>query len=189
MTSARMVLYTGCMFAGKTTKLLEAIASAPETSANTRAVIVHSFDAERAPKHKLRTHDDRIIEAVSLRTAREVVEYCEAVQASIVFIDELQFFDSDIVTALRFLVDQGVVVYGAGLDQTFLGGPFGSMASLFVEADVIHKLTAVCVVCKNPATRTFRTTDSDEIVLVGSGSMYEPRCRVCWLAGMAKRIF
>ena len=55
-------------------------------------------------------------------------------------------------------------------------------------ADSVTKVTAVCCMCGNPATRTQRLVESDQRVLVGSKGMYEARCREDWSStpGFAK---
>ena len=53
------------------------------------------------------------------------------------------------------------------------------------RAEFVTKLTAVCVKCGAPATRTQRLVNgqpahyNDSIVLVGASESYEPRCRHC----------
>jgi thymidine kinase len=54
-----------------------------------------------------------------------------------------------------------------------------------VRAEFVDKLSAICNVCGNPATRTQRLIEgkpahyNDPIVLVGASEAYEPRCRHC----------
>ena len=75
---------------------------------------------------------------------------------------------------------------GFGLDQDFRGIPFGPMPRLMALADQVTKLTAICVVCGEPATRTQRLidgqpapADSPLIVIGGLGDeKYEARCRL-----------
>ena len=67
----------------------------------------------------------------------------------------------------------------------FRGEPFGIMPQLITRAEFVTKLTAVCVKCGAPATRTQRLVNqepaayTDPIVLVGASESYEPRCRHC----------
>ena len=59
------------------------------------------------------------------------------------------------------------------------------MAQLLARAEFVTKLTAICNVCGEPATKTQRIIDGqpayedDPIVLVGAKEAYEPRCRKC----------
>ncbi len=73
-----------------------------------------------------------------------------------------------------------------GLDRDFRGVPFGAMPRLLALADQVTKLTAICMVCGEPATRTQRLidgvpagADSPLIVIGGMGDeTYEARCRL-----------
>ena len=99
--------------------------------------------------------------------------------------DEVQFFDKDIVDVCEYLADKGLRVMVAGLDKDFRGEPFGVLPELLTRAEFVTKLTAVCAKCGAPATRTQRLVDGkpasfeDPIVLVGAVDHYEPRCRHC----------
>jgi thymidine kinase len=71
----------------------------------------------------------------------------------------------------------------AGLDLDFRGMPFGPMPKLLAVAEDVTKLSAVCMVCGNPASRTQRIqgpsgAEADRIA-VGAQEMYEARCRFC----------
>jgi thymidine kinase len=44
-------------------------------------------------------------------------------------------------------------------------------------ADTVTKLSAVCMVCGQPAIHTQRLSASQELVVVGATGLYEARCR------------
>ena len=83
------------------------------------------------------------------------------------------------------LADRGLRVIVTGLDTDFRGEPFGCMPVMTAKADKVDKLTAICVVCGEPATRTQRLVGGkparyyEPIVVVGAAEMYEARCRRC----------
>jgi thymidine kinase len=97
----------------------------------------------------------------------------------IIAIDEVQFFDDNIVDVCNKLADNGKRVIVAGLDQDYSGKPFGPMPALLAIAEYVTKLNAICVKCGNPASRTQRLTKSKETVIVGTTDIYEARCRNC----------
>jgi thymidine kinase len=72
-----------------------------------------------------------------------------------------------------------------GLDMDFRGEPFGPMPLLMAEAERVDKLSAICVVCGAPASRTQRLIDGqpasydDPVIMVGASEVYEARCRHC----------
>jgi thymidine kinase len=98
--------------------------------------------------------------------------------ADVIGIDEVQFFGPAIVNGVRTLVDAGKRVIVAGLDLTYRAEPFGSLPTLLALADRVDKLTAVCTICGNPATRSHRLVASKDTVLVGEKDSYDARCHV-----------
>ena len=80
------------------------------------------------------------------------------------------------------LVGAGKRVMVAGLDMDSDGVPFGSMGSVMAMAESITKLRAVCEVCGEDATHTYRRKDCDTSqILVGEKDFYEARCRAHWI--------
>ncbi len=106
-------------------------------------------------------------------------------ETDVVAIDEVQFFDDNIVEVVQKLANRGYRVIVAGLDQDFRGEPFGQVPRLMAIAESVTKLQAVCASCGSPASRTQRLIDGepasydDPIILVGASESYEPRCRHC----------
>jgi thymidine kinase len=106
--------------------------------------------------------------------------------ADIVAIEEGQFWDAGLTAVVEELADAGKQVLVTGLDQDFRGDPFGPMPALMALADQVTKLTAICMVCGEPATRTQRLidgqpapADSPLIMVGGMGDeKYEARCRL-----------
>ena len=103
----------------------------------------------------------------------------------VVAIDEVQFLDEEAIRICEFLADKGIRVIVSGLDREFRGEPFTFMPRLLAMAEYVTKLTAVCVKCGAPATRTQRIVNgkpakyNDPIVLIGAEESYEARCRRC----------
>jgi thymidine kinase len=106
--------------------------------------------------------------------------------ADIVAIEEGQFFDEALPEVVEALAASGKQVIVTGLDRDFRGIPFGTMPRLLALADQVTKLTAICMVCGEPATRTQRLIDGEPapadsplIVIGGLGDeTYEARCRL-----------
>ena len=100
-------------------------------------------------------------------------------------IDEVQFLDDGIVAVCDDLANKGIRVIVGGLDTDFKGDPFKNVANLLAKAEYITKLTAICVKCGAPATKTQRIVNGepakkdDPIIIVGASECYEPRCRHC----------
>lgn len=105
----------------------------------------------------------------------------------VIAIDELQFFDSNIVKVISKLMDEGKKVIGTGLELDFKAEPFGSMPELMCIATEVHKLHAVCMKCgRENATRTQRLIDgkpadkNSPLIMIGGDETYEARCIKCY---------
>ena len=73
----------------------------------------------------------------------------------------------------------------SGLNTDFAGRPFGPMPELLALADAITMLSAICVVCGDPACRNQRLLDGkparydSPTIMIGGRESYEARCRHC----------
>ena len=172
----------GCMFCGKTDEMLRLLR---RFSIAGRTVVLVK------PRLDTRTEDGTVISrsgahhtAVAVDDSRQIENLVG--NADIVAIEEGQFFDERLPEVVGRLADAGKQVVVTGLDQDFRGIPFGPMPRLMALADQVTKLTAICVVCGEPATRTQRLidgqpapADSPLIVIGGLGDeKYEARCRL-----------
>ncbi len=109
-----------------------------------------------------------------------------AQQVDVVGIDEVQFFDEEIVKVCEHLALRGIRVVVAGLDMDFQGRPFGPVPALMAIAELVTKVNAVCVRCGSPAVYSYRTAASESKILLGEKDSYEPRCRHCFHLGDEK---
>jgi thymidine kinase len=170
------------MFCGKTDEMLRllrrfsiagrrVILVKPRLDTRTDAVTVISRSGAQHP-------------AVTVDDSSEIES--AAGDADIIAIEEGQFWDERLPEVIERLADAGKQVIVSGLDRDFRGIPFGPMPRLMALADEVTKLTAICVVCGEPATRTQRLIDghpapmdSPLIVIGGMGDeTYEARCRL-----------
>jgi thymidine kinase len=62
----------------------------------------------------------------------------------------------------------------------YTGKPFGQIPNLLAIAEYITKLHAICMVCGNIASYSYRKTNQDDQVVLGEKNIYEPRCRQCF---------
>ncbi len=173
---------TGCMFAGKTEELIRRIKVLQY--AKKPVMIFKPMIDNRYATDAVVSHAGTSVNSIVIRSANEIYDYIKD-ETEVIAIDEVQFFDAQIVTICNALADQGKRVMVAGLDMDFRGEPFGVMPALITTAEFVTKLTAVCMKCGAPATRTQRLVNgkaarySDPIVLVGASEAYEARCRHC----------
>lgn len=133
-------------------------------------------------KKKIVSHNGNEIEAINISKASEIWHH-DLNGVDIIGIDEIQFFDRDIVDIAQTLAERGYRVITAGLDMDFKGEPFHPVPEMLAVSEHITKLQAVCAVCGASSSRTQRLIDGkpakvdDPIILVGANESYEPRCR------------
>lgn len=182
----RLTVVRGCMFAGKTTRLLDAaLGYKPvevmtfKPSTDTRALGV------------IASHDGRRMGAKVLApdASMDIFKYLTP-SVKLVLIDEVQFFAPTIVDAVERLMLFEIDVMCAGLPTDFLRRPFGAMPQLLAIADVVVSLEARCNKCGEPANCTQRMVNGkpasakSPLVMVGGSESYEARCKNCHSVGV-----
>lgn len=171
---------TGCMFAGKTEELIRRVHTLQFAKRNV-IVFKPAIDNRYANDYVV-SHAGSKIESQAIVKAKDILNYITE-DIDVVAIDEVQFFDEDIIEVCDYLASKGLRVMVAGLDMNFKGEPFGVIPTLLTQAEFVTKLTAVCTQCGSPATRTQRLVNGvaasydDPIILIGASEAYEARCR------------
>ncbi len=179
--SGRIEVICGSMFCGKTEELIRRIRRAV-IAKQTVQVFKHTLDDRYAGQQKVSSHSGLNAEAEHVSRADEILSQVDP-ETTVVAIDEVQFFDENIIRLSQQLADRGIRVILAGLDMDFRGIPFGTMPSLLCIAEEVTKLHAICVVCGEEASFTQRLVDGkparfdDPIIHVGAHESYEARCR------------
>lgn len=165
----------GCMFSGKTEELIRRLRRA-QIARQDVAVFKPEIDS-RFGTERIVSHSEQSLVSTPVRDAADILRLVG--DAQVVGVDEGQFFGPNLVEVCERLANEGRRVIVAGLDQDFQGKPFEPMPQLLAVAEYITKTLAICVVCGNPADRTYRTSASQERVVVGAKDLYEARCRRC----------
>lgn len=172
----------GSMFSGKTEELIRRVRRAK--IARQRVQVFKPAMDTRYAQQEVTSHDGMQVEAVPVESVAQLQALIDP-GATVVALDEVQFYEGDVVTLCEELASRGVRVIVAGLDMDFRGVPFGPMPALLARAEQVDKLQAICVVCAGPASRTQRLINgqaacySDPVILVGASEVYEARCRGC----------
>lgn len=166
----------GSMFSGKTEELLRRLKRAVIARQKVQ-VFKPAIDNRYSPDH-VQSHDASRILSIPVDHASEILKQVDD-KTRVVGIDEAQFFDDTVVEVAQKLAYRGVRVIAAGLDLDFRGEPFGPMPKLLAVAENVTKLSAVCVTCGGPASRSQRLVASNDQIAVGAKEMYEARCRFC----------
>jgi thymidine kinase len=166
------------MFSGKSEELIRRLRRARIARQKVQ-VFKPKIDTRFSHNHIV-SHSEMRHESLTVESAAELLSRIEA-GTEVVGIDEAQFFDNDLIEAANQLATRGLRVIIAGLDQDYTGKPFEPMPQLLAIAEYITKTHAICVRCGQPANYSQRTFASEERVAVGSGGMYEARCRRCFV--------
>jgi thymidine kinase len=173
----------GSMFSGKTEELIRRLNRAK--IANQKIEIFKPSVDIRYDETAVVSHNQNSIHSTPVTSSLNILLMCG--DANVIGIDEAQFFDNELVFVCEKLAEQGVRVIVAGLDMDYLGKPFGPMPALMAIAEYVTKVHAICMVCNDIATHTYRKTDDNNLVMLGELDTYEARCRFCFNDGMKSK--
>lgn len=174
---------TGPMFSGKTEELIKRITILSYGGIKT-LIIKPRFD-NRFSEDELISRSGLKIETHSATSVDEIKSLFDKSYQAIV-IDEVQFFNEDLLPFLDQLANDGIRVIVSGLDQNFLRKPFGIMPQLLAMAENVTKLKAVCLICKRAASTSYRKTSEQSEIQLGDADEYEARCRKCHVEASEK---
>ena len=175
---------TGPMSCGKTEELLRRVR---------RCIIAQKKVKVFSPDIDTRTKGDYIesrsglwLDAIKVKHSMNILNVVKP-DDEVIAIDELQFFDANIVKVITKLMNEGKKIIGTGLELDFKAEPFGSMPELMCIATRVDKLQAVCMKCGcEHATRTQRLIDgkpadkNSPLIMIGGDETYEARCVKCY---------
>ena len=167
----------GPMFSGKSEELIRRLRRA-EIARQRVQIFKPAIDARYAV-NEIISHSGLGIPSDNVTQAAEIMDKVQP-RTEVIGIDEAQFLGEEVVEVCTKLANLGKRVIVAGLDTDYRGRPFEPMPRLLAVAEEITKLLAICVRCGNPAVHTQRMVESEELVVVGGGGMYEARCRRCF---------
>ena len=180
-TKGSIEVVTGSMFSGKTDELIRRLRRA--TIARQKVQVFKPSIDNRYAMEKVTSHAGPAYDATPIQYAKKIFENLDS-DTTVVGIDEVQFFDDEIVQVAGELAERGLRVIIAGLDTDFRGEPFGCMPALMAQAERVDKVRAICMVCGEEASRTQRLVNGqpanydDPVVIVGASELYEARCRI-----------
>ena len=171
----------GAMFAGKTSELLKRILWAKHQ--NKKIIVIKPSIDDRYSNEKIITHNDLSNECYAMNNWETTLKkfIFEKNTVDMVFLDEIQFMDTNsTLNNVENLLNKGIDVVCAGLDQDSRGKPWETSSMLLGLSDKIVKIYGFCNVCGLEATKTYRKTEGGERTQVGAANIYEPRCLKHW---------
>lgn len=171
-------LILGCMFASKTSMLLQQYKH--YKIKNKKCLLVKYSEDTRYSSTGIATHDMQIYECDVVSTKKlgdintDIINNVE-----VILIDEGQFY-SDIVEFSEQFANMGKIIIISALDGTFEREPFGHVLELIPKAEKVHKYRAICEKCHKKASFTKRITTDSEVELIGGADCYQSMCRQCY---------
>jgi len=165
---------TGCMFAGKTTELINRL-----RATNNNYLLVKPIIDNRSREDTVCTHDGVVEKAIRVNQLSDVFTLLTNIQT--VGVDEAQFFNKSIIDDLNYLKEKNIKIIIAGLDKDYLDKPFKSMTKIISISDSVTRLMAECNNCGKDAIYSHRkNTNSKQQLLIGAENFYEALCKKCF---------
>lgn len=188
-----LFVFTGGMFCGKTTKLLQEVGRFSDLSKQNKTLIINSSVDVRNEEHIISSHSSLY---KGLNGKIDVISISNLLDANVdeyfvIGIDEANFFP-DLVPAVRKWLEIGKNIICVGLDGDYKMEQFGHISELLPMADSFIKLTAICSVCLSqligkgenitplnitPAPFTKKLYRDDQLIDIGGNDKYAPVCR------------
>lgn len=170
-----ITLIIGPMFSGKTSELFRLLRR--ENYAN-NSIRVYKYDKDARYRRKelACSHDGNEHPAIPIN---DLTNESVPTDIKVIGIDEGQFMKG-LVDFCQKNAENGKIVIVSGLDSDFKRNPFERITNLIPKAEHIHKLSAICILCKSDAYFTRRLTSSDQIEVIGGAESYIPSCRSCF---------
>jgi len=166
----------GSMFSGKTEELIRRVKRALIAKQEVK-IFKPALDT-RYDHIRVVSHNKNSIVCQPVEKSTDILSQVKNVK--IIAIDEIQFFDDQIIQVCNLLANKGCRVIVSGLDMDFRGVPFSVMPALVCMAEFVTKVHAICVRCGSIANYSHRLSDEAETVLLGETEKYEPLCRACF---------
>jgi len=176
--SGRIEVIRGCMFSGKTERLIARLRAAGRDGRRV-AAFKHVIDDRYDATHLITHTQDRY---PAQRAAEAAAVARLAGGADVLGIDEGHFFGMDLVEVVQRLAGSGRRVIVVGIDFDVWGRPFAPMPELSDIADEVLYFHAACRVCGGQARYSQRMTPIANGGMVGGAEAYEPRCQKCFVA-------
>ncbi len=166
----------GSMFSGKTEELIRRLNRAK--IAYQKVEIFKPAVDRRYHDSDVVSHNENSIRSTPVNFAGDILLWSG--DCDVIGIDEVQFFDDEIIDVAKKLANQGKRVIIAGLDMDFEGKPFEPVPSLMAIAEYVTKVHAICMKCGDLAAFSLRLSAAREKVVLGEKETYEARCRKCF---------
>ena len=175
--TGELILILGCMWSGKTTKLLQYY---NKYKLKYSCLLINHSNDNRYKTNYITTHDSFSKKAISIKNIDDLDKNLYK-NAKVILIDESQFFDKNIIKFVKNAINlDNKIIIMAGLNSDFQKKKIGYINDLLVEADKIEYQNAICHFCKTPKDAIFSlriNKNNKKQILVGSNKNYVAVCR------------
>lgn len=187
-----ITLIIGPMFSGKTSELIRLV-DRKRIAGKKCLIIKHTNDIRYDDINDNTDKIDNIVTHSHIQYSKtdiiKLSELLNDIQNNIiekktydtVAIEEGHFFPN-INTFCTGLANNGIDVIVSAIDSSFKQEMFKNIGELIANSEIVMKLTAICMVCKDKdAHFNIRTVSSNEEILVGGADIYKSVCRTCMI--------
>lgn len=170
MTTTRIEVILGPMFAGKSSELIRRT-SRYEAIGKNVLLINHSNDTRT--DNSVQTHSNLKKKAIKVSSLMSLLDSDEFKKADVIGIDEAQFF-KDLYDFVLLAENYNKIIIVSGLDGDYKRKPIGQILLIIPLCDTVTKLHAYDMIDKDgtPGIFTKRIIDSKEQVVIGSEQEY-----------------
>jgi thymidine kinase len=177
-TMGHLKIILGPMFSEKSTYLIREYKRCE--AIGQQILAINYIDDDRySNDDEIVNHNNSSISCIKTKELMPLLETLNLDDYAKILIDESQFFD-DLVEFVQHVVDimhKHVVV--AGLDGDWRRQAFGHTLELIPFCDEVHKLHALCLVCRDGTKAIFskKISGTSETAEIGSSETYSAVCR------------
>jgi len=166
-----LIVFTGPMFGGKSSRLLATIDRLKYQSK--KIVAFKPKMDHRYSKSEIVTHSGHHYDALSVSTGKEIIDLSK--DFDIIAIDEAFMIDGA-GNAVIDLFKSGKSVIVSSIKLSANGNVFEEMKTIFPWATKIEICPAVCTECDADAYYTVTNITDLSGICVGGAESYEPKC-------------
>ena len=178
-----LTLVIGCMFSGKTTRILSIADNYRKLGKKIMGINFNKnsrYGNNKITTHEKNTYNFDIELSVSHLNNIILDEFYSLYKnVDILIIDEIQFYPDAYNFITNSINKDKKIIICSGLNGDYNRKPFEQISFLIPEADEIFYLKAKCSCGKN-ACFSKRIIKSDKQILIGGSESYIPICRECY---------
>jgi thymidine kinase len=182
---SKLDVFLGPMFSGKSTELIRIIRL--YRIINKKILIIKPIIDNRYNSDSITNHNNESEKSISVNNLSEIQNIQDY---DLIIIDEGQFFNDLKENIKKWIDNYNIKIIVAGLDGDYNRNPFYNILEILPLADNFVKYKSLCNICNDgtEAIYTFRKSNSNEQILIGSNEYYIPVCREHYIELNNKKI-